>query len=483
MNCKQPKKEKNMTTGNYIKVAVILYLVYVLCTGVLPFMCCKSVSDTFAASVTTSGFFSDTPCTDKVALVEYPTDSFDARIHILDEAKERIDVSYYAMHMGKSTDLFLGALLDAADRGVNVRILLDGQFGGLTCANRTYATAIGAHPNIELKLYNPPKVLKPWTWNGRLHDKYIIIDDRLLLMGGRNIGDKYFATEGYDKPLSYDRDVLIYNTVQAGANSVLFDVRNYMDSLWNSKDVCLPFSEDTKRSVEKRQELRTKYDQFRDDNPSLFDHMDDDYETWTYSANCITFFHNDTQIGPKEPKTGYVLGKLLLGADESVILQSPYIILDPTLKELLNDLGEKQIDAAILTNSIASSPNPVACTAYFGNRKTILNTGIHLWEYQGENSIHAKTYLIDDRMAIVGSFNMDPRSAYLDTEMMLAIDSVEFTRHLKQVQNQYLQQSLEIGSNGKYIEKELLSERPVSLFKWAIIYVLYLPVKLFKHLT
>lgn len=146
-----------------------------------------------------------------------------------------------------------------------------------------------------------------------------------------------------------------------------------MDSLWNSKDVCLPFSEDTKRSVEKRQELRTKYDQFRDDNPSLFDHMDDDYETWTYSANCITFFHNDTQIGPKEPKTGYVLGKLLLGADESVILQSPYIILDPTLKELLNDLGEKQIDAAILTNSIASSPNPVACTAYFGNRKTILN--------------------------------------------------------------------------------------------------------------
>ena len=166
-----------------------------------------------------------------------------------------------------------------------------------------------------------------------------------------------------------------------------------------------------------------------------------------------------------------------------MVLQSPYIILDHNLKEFLNDLGEKQIDAAILTNSIASSPNPIACTAYFGGRKTILNTGIHLWEYQGENSIHAKTYLIDDRMAIVGSFNMDPRSAYLDTEMMLTIDSTEFTKHLKQVQNQYLQQSLEIGSNGKYIEKELLSERPVSLFKWAIIYVLYLPVKLFKHLT
>lgn len=485
---KNPKDGMNvgrMKIGKIVCTVIILYLVYVLCTGAFPFFHAKSVSDKFAASVSTSGFYSDTPCVDRVALVEYPSESFETRIHILDEARERIDVSYYAIHMGKSTDLFLGALLDAADRGVHVRILVDGQFGGLTHSHRSYAAAIGAHPNIELRLYNSPNILKPWTWNGRLHDKYIIIDDRLLLMGGRNIGDKYFAPEGYDKPLSYDRDVLIYNTAWAdgGEHSVLFDIRDYMDSIWNGKDVSQPFSEDTKGGSGKRQVLRMKYDQFRFDNPSLFDHASDDYESWTYSANCITFFHNDTQIGPKEPKAGYVLGKLLLEANESVVLQSPYIILDHNLKEFLNDLGEKQIDAAILTNSIASSPNPIACTAYFGGRKTILNTGIHLWEYQGENSIHAKTYLIDDRMAIVGSFNMDPRSAYLDTEMMLAIDSVEFTRHLKQVQNQYLQQSLEIGSNGKYIEKELLSERPVSLFKWAIIYVLYLPVKLFKHLT
>lgn len=485
MSAKTQRRERRISIGKCIKAVVLLYLIYVLCTGVLPFLRHKSVSDAFATSVSVSDFYADTPGVDRVALAEYPSDSFETRIHILDEAVERIDISYYAMHMGETTDQFLGALLDAADRGVHVRILVDGQFGGLTHAHRSYATAIGAHPNIELKLYNSPNILKPWTWNGRLHDKYIIIDDRLLLMGGRNIGDKYFAPEGYDKPLSYDRDVLIYNTAWAdgGAHSVLFDIRDYMDSLWNSKDVSQPFSEDTKGGSGKRQVLRAKYDQFRFDNPSLFDHTSDDYEAWTYSTNRITFFHNDTQIGLKEPKVGCVLEKLLLEANESVVLQSPYIILDHNLKEFLNDLGEKQIDAAILTNSIASSPNPIACTAYFGGRKTILNTGIHLWEYQGEHSIHAKTYLIDDRMAIVGSYNLDPRSAYIDTEMMLAIDSMEFTQHLKQVQNQYFQQSLEIGSNGKYIEKELLSERPVSLFKWAIIYVLYLPVKLFKHLT
>lgn len=473
-----------MKLGTYIRIAVVLYLVYVLCTGIFPFFRSRSVSDAFAASVSASGFYGDTPCTDRVALVEYPSESFDTRIHILDEARERVDVSYYAMHMGESTDLFLGALLDAADRGVQVRVLVDGQFGGLTRFHRSYAAAIGAHPNIELKLYNPPNILKPWTWNGRLHDKYIIVDDRLLLLGGRNIGDKYFAAEGYDKPLSYDRDVLIYNTAWADGDtgSVLFDIRNYMDGLWNGGDVSQPFSEDTGRGAGKRQALRAKFARFRAGNPSLFDHTGDDYEAWTYSANRVTFFHNDTQIGPKEPKVGYVLGTLLLEAKESVILQSPYVILDSPLEELLNALGEKEIDAAILTNSVASSPNPTACTAYLGDRNAILETGIHLWEYQGEHSIHAKTYLIDDRMAIVGSYNLDPRSAYIDTELMLAIDSAEFTRHLKQVQDEYRRQALEAGG-GACPPGPDREARPVPLSKWVMLCALFLPIQLFKYLT
>lgn len=104
---------------------IALYLIYALGTGVLPYLHSKPVSQTFAASVNPSGFYRDMPCADRVALVEYPAESFDARIHILDEAEERIDVSYYAMHMEESADLFLGALLEAADRGVHVRILVD----------------------------------------------------------------------------------------------------------------------------------------------------------------------------------------------------------------------------------------------------------------------------------------------------------------------------------------------------------------------
>lgn len=478
-------EKRHFTWKQWMAAAVLLYLLYVFCTGVFPFLRSKTVSEAFASSVSVSDFYGGTPCTDRAALVETPTEGFDTRIHILDGAQKRIDVSYYALHMGETTDLFLGALLDAADRGVQVRILVDGQFGGLTWFHPVYAAAIGAHPNIELKIYNPPNLLKPWTWNGRLHDKYIIVDDQLLLMGGRNIGDKYFAPDGYGKPLSYDRDVLIYNTAweKAGGDSVLFAVRDYMDTLWDSPDVRQPFEADTKSGAAKRQALQTGFQVFRSEHPALFDHTGDAYESWTCSTNRVTFFHNDTSIGLKEPKTGYVLGQLLRHAESGVVLQSPYVILDGALEQLLRDLGEKQIDAVVLTNSAASSPNPTACAAYLGDRKAIAKTGIRLFEYQGENAIHAKTYLIDDRLSVVGSYNLDPRSACIDTEMMLAIDSEEFTQQLKQVQESYRQQALEVTRDGGYLPREGPEERPLPFAKKVMFWLLYLPVRLFKQLT
>ena len=469
----------------YVLLVVVLYLIYAVSTAVIPAMLRKPISEEFAASVSAADFYGQEPCVDRAALVETPAEGLDTRLHILDEAAERIDVSYYAIHMGQTTDLFLGALLDAAERGVQVRILVDAQFGGLTQSNSSYAAALGAHPNVELKIYNPVRVLKPWTWNGRLHDKYILIDNRLLLLGGRNIGDKYFAPESFEKELSLDRDVLIYNTAwdQPNTDSVLFRVREYMDEIWGGTDTRLVFSEDTKKGMEKRQALLASYKQFRSDNAAHFDHTRDDYEAWTYPANRVSFVHNDAHIGIKEPKAGYTLGQLLLQAGKSVTLQSPYVILDPMLKGQLTQLGEKQIDARILTNSVGSSPNPIACAAYYGDRNSILNSGVSIWEYQGENSIHAKSYVIDDRITAIGSYNLDPRSAYLDTELLIVIDSPEFTVHFQQVQDTYFQQALHVGDTGNDNPSTAVEARPVSIFKWILVYVLYLPVKLIKYLT
>ena len=476
-------------SGRKLTKALLLfaaaYILYILFTGVFPFMHRKTITEDFSSSVKVSEYYGDTLCVDRAALVEAPADGLSARLHIIDEAQERLDVSYYAMHMGETTDLFLGALLDAADRGVHVRILVDGFFGGLTNSNCDYAAALGAHPNIELALYNVPSFLKPWTFNGRLHDKYIIADDSILLLGGRNIGDKYFAPDGYDKAISYDRDVLVYNTAwdSGSTDSVLFDVRDYMDTVWNSEYVQQPFGKDTTRGIEKRKELQNIYNSFRAEHNLLFEHTDDDYLEWTYPVNRISFLHNDIQIGPKEPKVTYILGELLKSAKESVTLQSPYVILDPMQKQLMCDIGAKQIDTLVLTNSLASSPNPVACTANFIDRDTLLRSGLRLWEYQGTDSLHAKSYMIDDRMTVIGSYNLDPRSAYIDTELLLAIDSPEFAQHFSEVQRGYLEQSIEVNAGGEYIANDDVSVNPVPFLKKVMVYVLYLPVKLFKNLA
>lgn len=186
---------------------------------------------------------------------------------------------------------------------------------------------------------------------------------------------------------------------------------------------------------------------------------------------------------PKPSNTGYALGQLLRSAQQSVTLQSPYVILNRNLKALVQDLGEMDIDTTILTNSVAVSPNPMACTAYHGSRRAIVNTGVNLWEYQGPNTIHAKSYLIDDRMSVVGSFNLDPRSDCIDTELMLAIDSPDFASRLALVQSGYQSQALPVGRDGRYLPDQALEPVPLSGVKKAMVWVLSPAVWILKGLT
>ena len=178
------------------------------------------------------------------------------------------------------------------------------------------------------------------------------------------------------------------------------------------------------------------------------------------------------------PKVEYTLGALLLSARESAVMQSPYVINSPQLRRILKELGEKDIDARILTNSPGSSPNPIALSAYYGCRKSILKKGIKIFEYQGSGSIHAKSYQIDNRLTLIGSYNLDPRSASLDTELLLAIDSAEFAAHFNEVQSSYFDKSLELSMDGSYVENSGVAVRDVSIVKWMMIYLLYLPIKL-----
>lgn len=456
---------EHMKKKRIIVTCIILVLLcgcYLL-KAIKPYFIAKNTSPSFQDSFSMEELQGTEVSCQRVRLVESAEDGLLIRMQLLSEARESLDISYYTVHDGESTDIILGGILQAADRGVRVRILLDGMFGKL---DQDDAAVLGSHPNITLKYYNPVDLWKPERLNARLHDKYILADNRFLLLGGTNLGDIYMASVEYTGARSYDRDVLVYNTRWEfpSESGVISDVRAYLERLWTAPYVSEAKWKETSGMAGERHRLISAAETYAL-NHDVQRKDERFYEELTLPAARITLLCGDTEPGPKAPEIGYALSRIVLEAEESVYLQSPYVILDQNLMAALEELAEKDTDCTILTNSIAASPNPFARSAYQKDRKILGNMGFRLWEYQGPGSIHAKTYVTDRRMVMTGSFNMDPRSAYIDTELMLVIDSPELAEQVLRVQDVYRERALEVGSGGAYIENPAQNPAKVGWLK------------------
>lgn len=165
--------------------AISIYLIYAFLSAVLFFFIQSPKKQEKPAYIHSDKLLKNN---DRVALIESGEDGINVRLNLIENAKSSIDISYYTLTEGKSVDLVFGSLIKAADKGVKVRVLLDGIFHNLSGDLKNVKYALACHPNIEYKLYEPFKILKPRTWNNRLHDKLIIVDKNLVLIGGRNIG-------------------------------------------------------------------------------------------------------------------------------------------------------------------------------------------------------------------------------------------------------------------------------------------------------
>lgn len=424
---------------------------------------------------------------DRVALVDERYLSGLARINLIENAKDTLDISYYTLHEGKSTDIFFGSILNAADRGVKVRILLDGVFHNLKGDLKEIPYICYAHPNIELKYYEPFSILKPWTWNNRLHDKIIIVDNELAMIGGRNIGDKYFAKDGYEGVITNDRDVVVLNTDKENiSSSVISQFENYFNKIWNHKYSKYPLKK-LKGSQKKEGEEKAKYLQdyvkkLKETKEELFNYPFD-WEKMSYPTNKVTLIHNPIERLNKEPWCWYEITNLAKKSKKSIFVQSPYIV--PTKKMLKHidvekDLPEK-ID--ILTNSLATNANPMGTAGTMRFREKIVELGANLYEYQGVGSIHAKSYIFDDRISLVGSFNLDARSTYLSTETMVVIDSEEFAGHFKdEIKDNYIVKSLKVDKDYKYMENPSVKAKEPSTIKVIIIKLLSILAYLFDFM-
>ncbi|WP_410473484.1 phospholipase D family protein [Guyparkeria sp. TX1] len=394
-----------------------------------------------------------------VYLLSDPVMTFAAWTHLARTAQRSLDVQYYIWYADRSGTLLLRELLDAANRGVRVRLLLDDQ--GTRQLDDQLA-ALHAHPNIAVRLFNP-FMTRDARWlgfltdfdraNRRMHNKVFIADNQALISGGRNIGDSYFgSTEGF---LFSDLDIL-------GVGPVVDEVSRGFDQYWQSRssypaDRILPTPKND-AVAETLETLDFEADAIALD-PQAGDLMVAVRENYVVSqllngelglAWAPTRLVIDPPakgLGEHEPNDLLTLSlrEQLRTPQQSLDIISSFFVPTPTLTDDLIALARQGVRVRVLTNSLDATDMAPAHTGYARYRVALLEAGVELYEMRRvadqepkpadagpfgspATTLHAKAIVIDDAQVFIGSYNVDPRSVLLNTELGFVIDSPDLAR-------------------------------------------------------
>lgn len=475
-----------------IKILLLSLLVcslYIIMGALLPYSYHKNVSQDFISQFNVQDFYDyDNISVDRAGLLEDPDDAFLERLRVLSRAKERIVISSFAFKNDSCCMKLFSVILNAADNGVQIQILADGTTDFVDMKDSMLYKTLSNHENIRIKIYNPINLLTPWTLNARMHDKYILVDNTYLILGGRNTSN-YFLGRTNLNNLSYDRDVLIYNTDTDGSRSdesVIYQVYDYFNSVWNykySKDYDSEISSGDKRKYNQMIEtLHDTYKQLLTDYPDIFNEDSYDYVEHTVGTNKITLISNPIEAENKEPLLWYQLSELMKSAEYRVYIHTPYAVPSADMYQTLKLLSTNLEEYDILLNSVAVGDNFMASSDYYSTKYDLLDTGITIHEYQGDYSMHAKTVLIDDDISIIGSYNLDMRSTYMDTETMLVIHSERFNEIVTEAVTDMEQESLILGEDGNYLSSETVDAVPLSKKKKRIFQITTTVFRLIRNM-
>ncbi len=387
-------------------------------------------------------------------------DAFVARAVMAQIAEHSIDTQYYMIHGDDVGSLFTNQLLEAADRGVRVRVLLD----DINEGRRDLDLALfDRHPNIEVRIFNPfgRNVGRIWQYvtgfgrqTRRAHNKSFTVDGQATILGGRNIGNEYFSR---DPELQFqDLDVLAIGPVAQ-------EVSHSFDAYWNHElsypvsllvDEALTdaeYAERRKRFSEKISELensvyvnRLRHSSLANDLKHRNVHLE-----WAkgkvYADPPDKLLH---QVGDVSQQMLTELFPYLRDAKEELIIFSPYFVPGKEGVAFLRQLREKGVRIAILTNSLSSTDVGIVHAGYSRYRKAMLRAGIELWELNkitskedrkawkegrighSKSSLHAKAFIVDRQTLFVGSMNLDPRSVSQNTEIGVIIQAPAMARKI-----------------------------------------------------
>ena len=394
------------------------------------------------------------PALSGVRLLSHPREAFRARFGFAALAERTLDLQYYLWKGDLTGQLLLYRALQAADRGVQVRILIDDIYHA--GRDRGYA-ALDTHPQLQIRVYNPMGnrgagrsanlVYHKGTLDHRMHNKICLVDGAVAVLGGRNIGDDYF---GVDPELNFrDLDVLAVGPAaqQAGAA---------FDAYWNSP-AAVPIAVllDDPVAPDALATLRRDLEQSLDELDALPYTVPLDFdatrETLERLAEELTWAEAEVIVdslerfqGGNESAFVELTDELAASVQRDVLIQTAYLIPSKGGIAKLSEVTARGVRVRILTNSFQSNNHSAVHAHYKKYRKRLLDAGVELYELQphpellehyketesriakSHAGLHAKAFVVDGRLTMIGSYNMDPRSRIWNSEIGLLISSEEF---------------------------------------------------------
>ncbi len=390
-----------------------------------------------AATITANG----NPSQSALILLVEGNEALGARLRLIERAEHTLDLQYFLFKPDLAGALVAQALLDAADRGVRVRFLVDDIF---TTVPDTSLGLLDVHPNIEVRVFNP--VLRPGPKslgllaefsraNRRMHNKLFVVDGAVAIIGGRNIADEYFQ-------IQTDTDFADFELLAMGP--VLTELEQAFDLFWNDGWAVPIASLRERPSAEELQSARAALTRALIPARDTYEAAVNAPHFTRLSTGEAPVFRARTRLvvdPPEKLKTPVRGGPRLVAEDlltsitnatESVVLISPYFVPEDYGARLFADLARRGVEVRIITNSVGSTNHAYVHAGYRRHREDLLRAGVKLHEIRPDalqasgrlprdNEIglvmHTKLAVIDRDEVFIGSLNFDPRSIKLNTEI------------------------------------------------------------------
>jgi putative cardiolipin synthase len=397
--------------------------------------------------------------------------SLDTRVELARRAQVSLDVQYYHIADDESGRWLLRALRDAAVRGVRVRLLIDDYYtGGVD----ELFLALAAHPNVEVRVFNPFCCLREHGQlariaasigdirrvNHRMHNKLFVADGAMAVIGGRNVANEYFL-----------RNRMGQNFIDVDAFAVgwiIPPLQGLFDRYWNA-DATYPL-QSLVRSAPPASELREKFERWtgpdRTPEPAApprsdilgYGPISEDLarghlgliwgDAYVFADHPDKPFDGEAGGDIQETSVTFNVFEALRKAADEVVIASPYLVPGEQGMSLFRELRQRGVRVTAMTNSLGSTDEPLVHIGYSAYREAMLALGVDLYEVSGtrvkrnrqENlfgaslgRLHAKLAVVDRNVLFVGSMNLDPRSATINTELGAVIKSPALAREMVRI--------------------------------------------------